>query len=170
MIPPLVMSALDLAHIDRYRGYILSNIQTHIHGNQSHFPLNGGSGDDQRSSHDQHGRTGDGGGPAASRTTSATNSPTIIGDGGGENVDGAEPKKYSVNSFHGLLVLEGVDEDAEDADATMRDELILMAHCSPIWEEELRRYLEREERERKQMQKERAERLARWREGIPEGY
>ena len=35
-----------------------------------------------------------------------------------------------------LLVLEGVDEVAEDADATMRDELIMLARDDPTWERE----------------------------------
>ena len=61
-------------------------------------------------------------------------------------------------------VLEGVDEDVEDADATMRDELVMLARNSPLWKEELKRYLQREEKEREQMEKERAARLACWRE------
>ena len=54
----------------------------------------------------------------------------MIDDGGGEKT-GLE--KYSVKSP--LLVLEGVDEDAEDADATLLDEFIMLAPDSPIWEE-----------------------------------
>lgn len=44
-------------------------------------------------------------------------------------------EKYSVKSPRDLLVLEGVDEDAEDADATLLDEFIMLAPDSPIWEE-----------------------------------
>jgi hypothetical protein len=72
----------------------------------------------------------------------------------------------SNKSAHGLPVLEDVDEDAEDADATTRDELIMLARDNPIWKEELRRYLQEEEKEKEQMQNERVARLARWREDI----
>jgi hypothetical protein len=44
----------------------------------------------------------------------------------------------------------------------MRDELIMMARDDPIWMEELRRYLCKEEKEREQMQKERVVRLVSW--------
>ncbi|KAF8349599.1 hypothetical protein F5887DRAFT_947041 [Amanita rubescens] len=97
---------------------------------------------------------------------SVTSSPTIIGDGEGEKAAGAGLEQFSVKSTHGLLVLEDVDEDAEDADATTRDELIMLAHDNPMWIEELRRYLQEEEKEKKQMQNERVARLARWREDI----
>ena len=59
-----------------------------------------------------------------------------------------------------LLVLEGVDEDAEGADATMRDELAMMARDDPMWMREFRKYLQEEEKEREEVQKERAVRLA----------
>jgi hypothetical protein len=80
----------------------------------------------------------------------------MVDDGGGEKT-GLE--KYPVKSPHDLLVLEGVDEDAEDADATLLEELIMLARDNPIWEEELRRHLKKEEKEREQIQKERAVRL-----------
>jgi hypothetical protein len=86
---------------------------------------------------------------------------------GREKAARAELEQFSVNSSHGLLVLEGVDEDVEGADATMRDELIMMAHDDPIWMEELRRYLHNEKREKERMQKDRAVRLARWLEDMP---
>ncbi|KAM6499330.1 hypothetical protein JOM56_004838 [Amanita muscaria] len=89
---------------------------------------------------------------------SVNSSPTIIGDAGLE--------EFSVKSSHGLLVLEGVDEDAEGPDATMLDHLMMLAHDDPIWSEELRRYLQKEEEERERMQRERAVRLARWREDV----
>ncbi|KAF8346407.1 hypothetical protein F5887DRAFT_1182675 [Amanita rubescens] len=89
----------------------------------------------------------------------------LPGDGG-EKVAGAGLEEFSVKSSHGLLVLEGVDEDAEGPDATMLDQLMMLAYDDPIWSEELRRYLQKEEEEREQMQKERAVRLARWREDV----
>ena len=89
---------------------------------------------------------------------SATSSPAIIGDGDGQ--------KAAERKTQGLLVLEGVDEDAVDADATFRDELIMLARDDPMWREELRRYLQEEEKERELIQKERTARLTRWREDM----
>ena len=98
--------------------------------------------------------------------SSVTSSPTIIGDGGGDKAAGAGLEQLSFKAAHDILVLEGVDEDAEGADATMRDELIMMAHDDPMWMEELRKYLQKEGKERERMQEERAVRLARWRDGV----
>jgi hypothetical protein len=160
MIPPLIMPALVLSRIDHYREYLRSNTRatnTHNHDDQSHSLPNGGSRDEQGSSDTRHGQTADGVGRVASGTTSVISFPTI---------DGEELEQFSVKSPHGLLVLEGVDEDAEGADATLLDALIMLAHDDPIWKEELGRYLQREEKEREQIQKERAERLARRRDDI----
>ncbi|KAM6488870.1 hypothetical protein JOM56_015669 [Amanita muscaria] len=140
MDPPLIMPFSVLFRIDSYREYLLSTTSD----DQSHPPLNGGSGDKQGSSNPPHGQTGDGGGQAASGVTLAA---------------GAGLEQFSVKSTHGLLVL-------EDADATTRDELIMLARDNPIWMEELRRYLQEEEKEKEQMQNERVARLARWREDI----
>lgn len=156
MDPPLIMPASVLYRIKRYRETLHSFTQsTNTHNHDDHPLPNGGSGDEQRSSNPRHGRTGDGGGQA--EVMSVNNFPTIIGDAGLE--------QFSVKSSHGLLVLEGVDEDAEGPDATMLDQLMMLAHDDPIWSEELRRYLQKEE-ERERMQKERAVRLACWREDV----
>lgn len=50
-----------------------------------------------------------------------------------ESGAGLEP--FSVKSSHSLLVLGGVDEDVENAVATMLDEFMLLAHDDPIWRE-----------------------------------
>jgi hypothetical protein len=92
---------------------------------------------------------------------SVTSSPAIISDGSGEKAAGAGLEQFYVKSTHGLLVLKDVDEDAEDAGATMTDELIMLARDSPMWMKELRRYLEEEEKEKEQMQNERMAKLAR---------
>ncbi|KAK2463869.1 hypothetical protein APHAL10511_004174 [Amanita phalloides] len=166
MNPPLIMGLEDLYRIDSYREYLLSTISPRNHDDQSHSPPSDGSRDEQGSSNPPHGQTGDGGGPAASGVTLVTSSPTIIGDRGGTKAAGAGLEKISVNSTHGLLALEDVDEDAEDADATALDELMMLTYDGdPIWMEELGRYLQEEE-EKERMQNERAVRLARWREGI----
>src|SRR6202035_3466681 len=121
MNPPIIMDLEDLYRIDSYREYLLSTPCPH---GQSHPFPNSGSGDEQGSSNPPHGQTGDGGGPAASGLTSVTSFQTIIGDGGRTKAAGAGLEKISVKSTHGLLVLEDVDEDAEDADATTLDELM----------------------------------------------
>lgn len=87
--------------------------------------------------------------------------------GGGEKAAGAGQEQFSFGTANDILVLESVDEDVEGADATMRDELIMMAHDGdPIWVEELRKYLQKEEKEREQMKEEHVVRLARWQEDI----
>ena len=76
-------------------------------------------------------------------------------------------EEFKITTFneYDLLVLESVDEDAQGADATFRDGLIMLAHYDPTWREELRKYLQEEERKRRKMKGERAMRLARWRPG-----
>lgn len=61
-----------------------------------------------------------------------------------------------------LLVLEGVDEDAQDADATMKDELMLMAYGDEMWTKELQKYLRAERREREEVQEWRAAMVESW--------
>ncbi|KAF8677792.1 hypothetical protein AX14_004796 [Amanita brunnescens Koide BX004] len=153
IIPPLIMPFSELSRIDQYREYLYST-QTANANSQS---PNDGSGNEQGSSNLRRAQTGDGGGP--------TSSPTIIGDGEGQKAAEAELGGFSFKT-QGLLVLEGVDEDAEDADATFRDELIMLARDDPMWREELRKYLQDEEKERELIQKERAARLAHWREDM----
>lgn len=169
MNPPLIMPFSELYRINHYREALRSYPQTtntHNHDSQSHPPPDGGSGDKQGSSKPRHGQTGDGGGGAASGVTSVTSSPTIISDEGGEKAAGSGLEQFSVKSSHSLLILEGVNENVDGADATMRDELIMMAHYDPIWREELRRYMHKEEKERQQMQKERVVRLDHWLEDM----
>jgi hypothetical protein len=161
MVPPLIMPGWVLYRIDRYRETLRWSTQiTNTHNHDDHPLPNGRSGDEQGSSNPP----GDGGGPAASGVSSVTTSPTIIGDGKGEEAAEAGAEQFSAK--YGLLVLEGVDEDAEGPDATMLDELIMLAHDDPVWKEELRRYLQEEEKQKKQIQKERAVRLAHWREDV----
>ena len=156
MVPPLIMPCSVFIRIDSYRESLLSTTSTQNHDDQSH-PL---PGDEQGSSNPPHGQTGDRGAQAASGVMSA-----IIGDEGGEKAAGAGLEQFS-ESTPGLPVLEDIDEDAEDADATTRDDLILLAHDNPMWMGELRRYLQEVEKEKEQMQNERVARLARWREDI----
>jgi hypothetical protein len=163
MDPPLIMPISVLHKIDLYRQTLHSNQTTNTyHRDDQSDPLrNGGNGDEQG-----HGNLGDGGGHSASGVTSVTSLPTIIGNGEGEKAAGAGLEQFSVETSHGYLVLEGVDESAEGADATMLDELIMMARDDPMWREELRKHLQEKEKERVQMQKEREARLACWREGM----
>ncbi|KAF8344656.1 hypothetical protein F5887DRAFT_1283144 [Amanita rubescens] len=165
MNPPLIMPLEVLFRIDAYREHLLSTTSTQNYDDQSHPPPNGGSGGEQGGSNPPHGQTGDRGGQAAFGITSVTSSPAVIGDGG-EMAAGAGLEQFFFKSTDGLLALEDVDEDAQDADATMRDELIMLARNDPMWMEELKRHLQEEEKEKEQMQKERAVRLTRWREDI----
>jgi len=166
MNPPLVMPFSVIQQIDLYRATLRSKIQTTEAPDgqdKSHPGSDGGSGGEKKSDDLTQGRMGDGEGQAAAGGPSVTSSPTIIGDGGGT---GTEQEQFAVKASHGFLVLEGVDEDAEGADATMKEELMMLARDSPIWMKELKKYLQAEEKEQKQVQAERALRLAHWREGI----
>ncbi|EDR09630.1 uncharacterized protein LACBIDRAFT_318893 [Laccaria bicolor S238N-H82] len=144
--PPLMMHARLQLRLHRYRAF-LSTANPEDLDVQSHHPfLNGESGEDL-----PHDQTGHGGGQA-------TSLPTVIGDGNGEGGKLTE---------EGLAdVLEDVDEDAEDGDATLLDDLRLLAASHPMWEEELQRYLQAEQKEREWIQNQRAARLALWREDV----
>jgi hypothetical protein len=148
---------------------------TNHHDDQSHPLPNGGREDEQGGGNLRQGLglMGDGGGQAnqaASGVTSVTDSPTVIGDGGEENAAGAWLEQFSfetAHDIHDIPVLEGVDEDADGTEATMLDDLLVLAgDGNPIWVKELRKYLQREEKEREEMQEERAARLALWQESI----
>jgi hypothetical protein len=141
MDPPLIMSFSVRRRIDLYRATLRSEMQT---TDSRHLQQSG-----------DQGREGGGAGQADAGEMS-------VGDDGG-----AAMKQFtSVKTTHDILVLEGVDEDAEGADATFKEELLMLAHDSPMWMEELEKYLRNEEKEQNQVQAERALRLARWREGI----
>lgn len=145
-----------LFRIDHYQETLRWNTQI------TNTPLpNGGRGDEQGSSNPP----GDGVGPVGSGVSSATTLP-IIWDWEGEEAAEAGLDSEQFSAKYGIPVLEGVDEDAEGPDATMLDDLIMLAHNNPVWQEELRRYLEEEEKERKRTQEERAARLAHWREDV----
>jgi hypothetical protein len=163
MDSPLIMPISLLHRIDRYRQALClnQNPNTHHRDHQSDPPSNGRNGDAQTCSN-----LGGRGGYSVSGVTTVISSPTIITDGEGEKAAGAGQDKFSVDPPHDYPVLEGVDEDAEGADATMLDELIMMAHDNPMWREELKKHLQIKEKEKTQMQKERQVRFAWWREGL----
>jgi len=167
MNPPLFMPLTMLRLIGLYRERLRSNMQVtdaNHHHEQPHPPPDSGSGGEQGSGNPISGLMGDGGGSPGE--TLATSSPTIVGDGERKQTAEEKLEEFPVTTSS-IPILEGVDEDAEGADATFLDELILLASNNPIWMVELKRYLEEEEKEKKQVQEERAARLARWREGIP---
>lgn len=162
MDPPLIMSVPMLIRISNYRKYLVSTTKAQDHDNQSHPPPNGGGGN----SNLPHGQIGSGGWGTASGVTSVTTSPTIIGDGGDGGAVEAGLEKFYFKSTDGLLVLEDVDEDEDEVDATFQDELIMLAHDNPMWLGELAKCMREEEKEKEQIQNERLERLARWREDL----
>ena len=161
MEPPLIMPLELLLRIDDYREYLLTANTEDINDQSHHPPPNSGSGDEQDS---PHGQTVDGGGQVTSGVISVTSSPAIIGGGDGEGGKATE-EGLALKANNGLLVLEDVDEDAQDGDATTLDELLLLAGDNPMWEEDLRRYMQAQQREKEWVQNERAARLALWREG-----
>ena len=157
MEPPLIMPLELLLRIDDYREYLLTANTEDTNDPSHHPPPNSGSGDEQDPPREQ---TGDAGGQVTSGVVSATSSPAIVGDGGKAAKEG-----LALKANNGLLILEDVDEDAQDGDATTLDELLLLAGDNPMWEEDLRRYMQAQQREKEWVQNERAARLALWREG-----
>ena len=158
MEPPLIMPLELLLRIDDYREYLLTPNAEDTNDQSHHPPPNSGSGDEQDPPHEH---TGDAGGQATSGVVSATSLPAIVGDGGKATEEG-----LALKANNGLLILEDVDEDAQDGDATTLDELLLLAGDNPMWEEDLRRYMQAQQREKEWVQNERAARLALWREGM----
>lgn len=66
-----------------------------------------------------------------------------------------------------ILVSEGVDEDATGADATFKDDLILLASYDDdvgTWRKVLDKLLQAERQEQEEMMKERKARLDEWRQ------
>ena len=68
----------------------------------------------------------------ASGAMSVNSFPTIFGDRGEEKAAGVGLEQFAVKSSNGLLVPEGVDEDAEGSDGIMLDQLIMLAYDDPI--------------------------------------
>jgi hypothetical protein len=62
----------------------------------------------------------------------------------------------------GVLILEGIDEDADTEDCTWKDQLMMLAYGDPTWIPELRRYLQKEREEEVKLQGERMGRLTSW--------
>jgi hypothetical protein len=67
----------------------------------------------------------------------------------------------------GILILEGVDEDADGDDCTWKDELMLMAYGDLAWLPELQKYLQKEREEDVKLQAERTGRLTSWLQDMP---
>ncbi|EDR09629.1 uncharacterized protein LACBIDRAFT_318891 [Laccaria bicolor S238N-H82] len=133
--PPLSMPLNLQARVKRYRAYLSTADPETLAVQSHHPPPNGGSGEGP-----PHDQIGHGGGQATSGGLSVTSSPTIIGDGDGDGGKSAE---------EGLAeVFEDVDEDAEDGDATMLDDLRLLAASHPMWEDELKQLSKRSRREK----------------------
>ncbi|KAG6814247.1 hypothetical protein H0H92_015362 [Tricholoma furcatifolium] len=163
MVPPHVIPFSELSRIEQYLRHLRS-IQTNNTTSNSHPPLNDGP--DRVGSNLQRGQTGDGGGQVDSAASLANSSPTRIDPAGGQ--EKAEAELDLSFKTQGLLVAsEGVDADAEDADATFLDDLLLLASIDPtMWMGELNKYLQEEKKEKELLQKEQAARLAHWREDV----
>ena len=66
--------------------------------------------------------------------------------GGGGNVPARE-NLADIMTPDGVLILEGVDEDADGEDCTWKEQLMMLAYGNPIWMPELRKYLREEHEE-----------------------
>jgi len=161
MNPPLIMPLTMLRRIHLYQERLRSNMHANHPHDQPHPLLNSGSGGEQGSRPPIPVLMKEGGG--GSGETLVGRSPTIVGDGDGEQAAKDKLVGFAETTSNGIPILEGVDEDGDGGDATFRDDLMLLASYNPtMWMPELNKYLEEEEKERKQVEKERAARLADW--------
>lgn len=67
----------------------------------------------------------------------------------------------------GILILEGVDEDADGEDCTWKEQLIMLAYSDPTWIPDLRRYLQEEREGQEKLKEERMGRLTSWLQSTP---
>ena len=158
------MNPQELSQVERYRNALLA--QTGIpHNSQGPPQLPPGTG-----SGNTNGQGGDGYGQGAEQRGLGNNGTGQAGRSLGDLLcctrgDGGvseETANITSTLLLPILELEGVDADAQDADATMKDELMLLAHTSEIWRGALEKYMQAENREREAVQKEQEVRLETW--------
>jgi len=149
MIPPVALSRSELLQIDHYRK-----------------TLTPGKGE---GSSGQRGNSGGKRGWGTSRFGSAFNPQTWMPSkkwGKKQVVEEQREFNTRVPSYD-ILVSEGVDEDATGADATFKDDLILLASYDDdvgTWRKALDKLLQAERQEQEEMMKERKARLDEWRQ------
>ena len=159
--PFLIMSGLDLYRIDQYRDAVLANLAVpDANDDQEQAQPHPRTGDNSAGAGQESEQAGSGGGPRrafgnlfcfGNRTDS-------------EGMEGDALSTLPSTDKLPILSLEGVDEDAQDANATMKDELILLAHGNKLWTRELEKFIEAENREMREMQQHRAVMLENWRQ------
>jgi hypothetical protein len=170
MIPPVFMSVNELRQVDSYYATLLRTMSTNIgEGIEQGQPPTGGasgSGNDQERAGTRNvDEPADGEGQVGGKgnNTGGTDVGSFVGQGRAVG-------DFSTDDF-AILEIESVEEDAQDADATMKDELIMLANSGDmwsreIWREELAKYLQAEQKEREEMQENREAMLKGWLQGI----
>lgn len=164
MVPPVFLNAVELAQIDRYYNALRAPVLTPGVSGQLQPPAGGGSG----LGSGQGASPGQGSGPVApghgAGPTGRSLGDLLCCRGQDRVLDEETENLISelLSKDLPILELEGVDEGAQDADATMKDELMLLARGSEIWARELVKYLQVERKERDEMQEEQVVRMENW--------
>lgn len=95
------------------------------------------------------------------------NVASILKGRGKRRVASVKQEEFNTNvPSNGLPVCEDVDEDGTGPEATMEDDLILLASFDEMWREELVKFREAKRRDQEEMQKERMVMLEKWRQTV----
>jgi hypothetical protein len=174
MIPPVSLSVLELQRINRYYDALRRPMLTNVNNNQG--PAQPPSGGASGNGNGQEGAgSGPGVGPVGGGAPGNDSEPARSGWESllccrrqEQGLAAGREESMAKQSFNGppILTLEGVDEDAQDADATTKDELMLLAHSSELWAGELAKYLQAERNERDEVHRRRMARLEDWMQDV----
>ncbi|KAF9506829.1 hypothetical protein BS47DRAFT_380192 [Hydnum rufescens UP504] len=166
MIPPVSMNPFEMRRVDVwYNALRASLVAPDLGDRHDEVPPEGGlRKDDGRGNVAL--RQGDGG-QAASGNVPESTGVSWAGGGVQKRTLEAEVEQLVHNLSSGEpLILEGVDEDAQDEDCTPRDQLILLGRSHPSWAKVLVKYLVAEQEERQEVEERRAARLEHWLQGM----
>jgi hypothetical protein len=168
MIPPVALSRSELLQIDHYRNTLTP---TTIGGDGGNGPADDGSGGTGRKGEGgsrQGGDLGDKQGRGTSRFGSAFKPQNWKASKKWrkKQVVGEQQEFNTRVPSYDIPVVEGVDEEAEGADATFKDELVLLASYGDdgTWRKALDKLLQAEHQEQEEVTKERMARLDEWRQ------
>ena len=161
----------QLQRIDAYRSTLRRIRDTQGGDKEAHSPSGGGSGGagPQGGGSGQEGiRQGsrEGGTTGGVSTTSSVQTWASVVKHDKRNVAVGEDLA-DVMIPDGVLIAEGVDDDASDEDCTWKDQLMLLAYSDPTWIPVLQEYLQEEREEAQKLQGERMDRLALWLQATP---
>lgn len=123
-------------------------------------PQGGNSGQEGTQQGSRDGATGE-----VSNIGSVTTWASVVSSGRGTVI--ATEDLGDIMTSDGILILEGVDEDADGEDCTSKEQLIMLAYGNPTWIPDLQRYLQEEREGQEKLKAERMGRLTSWLQSMP---